>query len=535
MGYPSMRGPRNLDPTEEADLRRRTKLLLIGIIVPAVLMLCLPAFVQAAEHTPLKAMNGKRIGVQTGSTFDAIVQKSLPNAQIEYYNSYADMVEALTSHKIDGFPGDEPVIQMIAAENPRLHILEDRLESFEFGIVLPKTEKGEALKRELDDWISKQNSSGELQKMKDKWTTGPDNQKTIPNYSSLPAPKGTLTLATEGAYPPMNYYRDNEVVGLEIDLAARFCESAGYGLEITPMNFDGILPAVQSDKADFALAGITITDERKESVLFSDPYYVGGTVMAVLAAPQAGAGAEGAASSFVGGIVESFQKTFLRESRWQMFLDGVGTTLVITLLSIVLGTILGFVVFLLCRNGGHITNSIRGLFMWLVQGMPGVVLLMILYYIVFGSFSIGGVAVSVVAFTLTFGTTVFGLIKMGVGAVDVGQREAAYALGYSERKTFFKIILPQALPHAAEPFKGEVVNLIKATSIVGYIAVQDLTKMGDIVRSRTYEAFFPLIAITIIYFALEGLLGLLVSRIEFSFDPKRRTKDDILKGVKTDD
>jgi polar amino acid transport system substrate-binding protein len=173
--------------------------------------------------------------------------------------------------------------------------------------------------------------------------------------------------------------------------------------------------------------------------------------------------------------------------------------------------------------------------MWLIQGMPGVVLLMILYYVVFGSFSIGGVAVSVVGFTLTFGTTVFGLLKMGVGAVDEGQREAAYALGYSNRKTFFSIILPQALPHIIAPYKGEVVNLIKATSIVGYIAVQDLTKMGDIVHSRTYEAFFPLIAITIIYFALEGLLGLIVSRIAITFDPKRRTKDKILKGVITDD
>ena len=167
--------------------------------------------------------------------------------------------------------------------------------------------------------------------------------------------------------------------------------------------------------------------------------------------------------------------------------------------------------------------------------MPGVVLLMILYYIVFGSFSIGGIAVSVVAFTLTFGTSVFGLLKMGVGAVDAGQREAAFALGYSDRKTFFKIILPQALPHIADSFKGEVVNLIKATSIVGYIAVQDLTKMGDIVRSRTYEAFFPLIAITIIYFALEGLLGYLVSRIQISIDPKRRSDEDVLKGVKTHD
>ena len=143
--------------------------------------------------------------------------------------------------------------------------------------------------------------------------------------------------------------------------------------------------------------------------------------------------------------------------------------------------------------------------------------------------------VAVIGFTLTFGASVFSLLKMGVGAVDGGQYEAAYALGYSSRRTFFKIILPQALPHVMSAYKGEIVGLIKATSIVGYIAVQDLTKMGDIVRSRTYEAFFPLIAITVIYFVLEGLLGVLVSRIGVNFNPKRRKAADILKGVKTDD
>jgi len=143
--------------------------------------------------------------------------------------------------------------------------------------------------------------------------------------------------------------------------------------------------------------------------------------------------------------------------------------------------------------------------------------------------------VAVIGFTLTFGSAVFGLLKMGVGAVDIGQYEAAYALGYSNRRTFFKIILPQALPHVLPAYKGEIVSLIKATAIVGYIAVQDLTKMGDIVRSRTYEAFFPLIAVTIIYFVLEELVGMLVSRITVDFDPKHRKAEKILKGVKIDD
>jgi polar amino acid transport system substrate-binding protein len=196
---------------------------------------------------------------------------------------------------------------------------------------------------------------------------------------------------------------------------------------------------------------------------------------------------------------------------------------------------LGFLVFMLCRNGDIVANSVTRFSMWLVQGMPMVVLLMILYYIIFGSVAISGIFVAVIGFTLTFGASVFGLLKMGVGTIDRGQYEAAYALGYANRRTFFRIILPQAIPHILPAYKGEIVGLIKATAIVGYIAVQDLTKMGDIVRSRTYEAFFPLIAVTVIYFVLEGLLGFLVSKIQIRMNPKKRKPESILKGVNVHD
>ena len=295
------------------------------------------------------------------------------------------------------------------------------------------------------------------------------------------------------------------------------------------MAFEGMLAAVQTGKVDFAISGIAITEERKESVLFSDPYYTGGTLMAVLRAGKA------EETGFWAGIRSSFQKTFLREERWRLFASGVVTTLVITLLSIILGTALGFAVFMICRNGNPAANLITHFCLWLVQGMPMVVLLMVLYYVIFGTVSISGILVAVIGFTFTFGSSVFGLLKMGVGAVDVGQYEAAWALGYSDRRTFFKIILPQALPHVLPAYRGGIVSLIKATAIVGYIAVQDLTKMGDIVRSRTYEAFFPLIAVTIIYFLLEELVGLIASRITISFNPKRRKAEQILKGVKIDD
>ena len=483
------------------------------------------------KYTSVSQLKSARIGVQTGTPFDEIVLESLPDARISYYNTYPDLAAALQADKIDGFPGDEPVLRMMAAENQHLTVLGDRLDSFEFGVVFPKTEAGDTIKARFDAWIASVQESGELEKIVRKWTEGSEEEKTLPDYAALRAPNGVLVMATEGAYPPMNYFREGELVGMEVDLAARFCEACGYGLTVKSFNFDGILPAVQSGKADFAIAGITITEERKQSVNFSVPYYEGGTMIAVLRADQPADASDAPPPSALESIWLSFEKTFLRENRWQLFLEGVLNTLLITVLSVLFGTALGFLVFMLCRGGNPLANGVTRFCMWLVQGTPMVVLLMILYYIIFGSVAISGIFVSVIGFTLTFGAAVFGLLKMGVGAVDPGQYEAAYALGHSSRHTFFRIILPQAVPHVLPSYQGEIVGLIKSTAIVGYIAVQDLTKMGDIVRSRTYEAFFPLIAVTVIYFLLEGLLGFLVGRVRISIDPRKRSPEKILKGV----
>ncbi len=494
---------------------------------------------QMAEQSPQKSgsgleyLNGKRIGVQTGTSFDAMVKEKLPDAEIEYYNTKADLVAALTGNKIEAFAVDEPVAQLVMHENEQITFLPEYLDEYDFALVFSKNEAGERLRDQFNHFLA-QLPDGTLDALAIKWFGEDETAKTMPDIAALSAKNGTLRLATESGYAPFEYVRDGKVVGYDMELAALFCQACGYGLEIVDMNYDAVLPAVQTGKCEFAAAGISITPERAETVSFSEPNYSGGVVLAVLKADQLPA-AGTAEETFWDSVAASFTRTFIRENRWKLFLDGIGTTMLITLLAILFGTALGFLLFMLCRNGNPIANGATRFSMWLVQGTPMVVLLMILYYVIFGSVSISGIVVAVIGFTLTFGASVLGLLKMGVGMIDQGQYEAAYALGHSNRHTFFKIILPQAIPHVMPAYQGEIVGLIKATAIVGYIAVQDLTKMGDIVRSRTYEAFFPLIAVTVIYFLLEGLLGLAVSRIRVSMDPKKRKREKILKGVNVHD
>ena len=207
--------------------------------------------------------------------------------------------------------------------------------------------------------------------------------------------------------------------------------------------------------------------------------------------------------------------------------------MIITVSSIFCGMLLGFIAFMFCRTGSVIANAITKFSVWLIKGTPIVVLLMILYYVIFGHVNISGIIVSIIAFTLIFGTSVYRMLTFGTGAVDRGQTEAAYALGFTDMQTFFTVILPQAALHFMPSFKEEVTMLIKSTSVVGYIAVQDLTKMGDIVRSRTYEAFFPLIAVAVIYFVLAGMLNIIVNIIHVRITPSKRKAEDILKGIDT--
>ena len=470
-------------------------------------------------------LEGKRIGVVTGSIHDGLITKRLSNVEIVYFAELSDLPVALEAGRIDAFTCPESTAMLMRNEHEGLRWLDEHLVDAPLGFAFAKTDEGKDLNRRFSEFILASKENGVIDQLRGKWFGSDESVKTMDDYHALPDTNGILTLATAGTQVPFTYVKDNMIVGYEIELAALFCAENGYGLHIEQMNFDGLIAAVQTGKCDFACSCLAMTDERKESVDFSESHYKESVVVVVSNVKPAEA-----EKGFFASIGESFEKTFIRENRWQLFLEGIGTTMLITVLSIIFGTLLGFAVFMLCRNGNPAANLITRFFVWLVQGMPVVVLLMILYYVIFGKVAISGAAVSVVGFTLVFGSAVYAMLLSGVGAIDHGQLEAAYALGYTNRRAFFRIILPQALPHFMPAYKGEITALIKATAVVGYVAVQDLTKMGDIVRSRTYEAFFPLIAVAVIYFGLAAILTFIVKRIEIRIDPRRRSKKQIMKG-----
>ena len=485
----------------------------------------------SSGYTRLDELEKKRIGVTTGSVQALQAAERFPDAEFYYFNNAVDMLGALRADKIDAFADAEALVRYMATENPDLVCLEERLsEGMKVGAVFPRTAEGQALCDQFSAFIREIRQNGVYDEIMDVWFGTDGAKRVVPDLHDLPATNGTLRMAADTALVPFTYIKDGEPVGIDVDTVVRFCREYGYALEIVPMDFAAIIPSVVSGKVDFAGGGVAYTPERAESVLYSEATYEGGSVVAVLKSAEAPK-----KTGLWGSVRESFEKTFLREERWKLFVSGIGTTLLITALSIAFGTALGFGVFLLCRRGSPVANGAVRFCVWLVQGMPMVVLLMILYYIVFGKASISGTIVSVIAFTLVFGASMYGMLKSGVGAVDKGQTEAAQALGYSDRRAFFRVVLPQALPHFLPAYMGEITATVKATAIVGYVAVQDLTKMGDIVRSRTYEAFFPLIATAVIYFILAALLTAAARRVTARLDWRRRGGSGLLKGVETHD
>ena len=478
------------------------------------------------EYKSFDELNGKTVSMLTGAPFEDLVSSKVPDVkEYTYYTSMADMLLGLKSGKTDAILNNNAVSQLAVNRDSEIAFFPETLRDCAFGIAFTKGNDMAEVWQEAYDKIPRET----VDQLWEKWT-GSDDSAKILMEQDWPGNGGTVEVAACDALEPMSYAGEGgQLCGFDVEVILLMAKELDIHVNFTGMDFSAALAAVQAGKCDMACGSIVISDERKEKMDFVE-YYPAAIVLVVRSAEAAEPD-----TSLWGSIKSSFYKTFIRESRYKLFIKGTLTTLLITLCSIIFGTILGFFVYMACRRGNVFANKLTGTFVWIVQGLPVVVLLMVLYYIIFGSTHISGIFVSIVAFTLVFGAATFGMLKAGVNAVDKGQTEAAYALGYSDIKCFFRIILPQAIPHFLPAFKGEVVSLAKATAIVGYIAVQDLTKMGDIIRGRTYDAFFFLFAVALIYFMIGSLLRFLIGWIESAVDPKKRKKDNILKGVRTDD
>lgn len=225
--------------------------------------------------------------------------------------------------------------------------------------------------------------------------------------------------------------------------------------------------------------------------------------------------------AFIQEFIDDFQRNFITDNRWKYIVDGLKTTLLVTFLALILGVLLGFVVAIVRATYDKtkklkVLNWICNIYITVIRGTPVVVQLLIIMYVVFASVNIEKIVVAVLAFGLNSGAYVAEIVRSGIMSVDEGQFEAGRSLGFNYVQTMVYIIMPQAFKNILPALGNEFIVLLKETSVAGYVALKDLTKGGDIIRSRTYS-YMPLIATALIYLVLvlgfSKLLGLLERRL----------------------
>lgn len=218
-------------------------------------------------------------------------------------------------------------------------------------------------------------------------------------------------------------------------------------------------------------------------------------------------------------LADSFYRNFIYEDQWKYITEGLGVTLEVTFFAVILGIVLGFLIAIIRathdKTGRHgFLNGVCNVYLTVIRGTPVVIQLLITYFVIFGSVNIDKVLVAVIAFGINSGAYVAEIIRSGIMSVDQGQFEAGRSIGFNYSQTMIHIILPQAFKNVLPALANEFIVLLKETSVAGYIALQDLTKGGDIIRSRTYDAFMPLIAVALIYLVLVMMFNALVKRLE---------------------
>lgn len=218
-------------------------------------------------------------------------------------------------------------------------------------------------------------------------------------------------------------------------------------------------------------------------------------------------------------FADAFYLNFIKDERWKYITAGLKTTLTVTFFAVIMGILLGFLVAIVRSTHDKtgklkILNIFCNLYLTVIRGTPVVVQLLITYFVIFSSVNINKVVVAVIAFGVNSGAYVAEIIRSGIMSVDSGQFEAGRSIGFTYGQTMLYIILPQAFKNVLPALANEFIVLLKETSVAGYIALEDLTKGGDIIRSRTYNAFMPLIGVAIIYLIMVMIFNYFVKCLE---------------------
>ena len=426
-------------------------LLMAALMATFIVGLCACGKSDSKKVACVDDLEGAKIGVQLGTTGDIYVsdyENDGSGTKVERYNKGADAVQALKVGKIDCVVIDEQPALAFVKENKGLKILDEEFTNEDYAFCLKKGNT--ELRDKVNTALEKLQQDGTVQSIIDNYIGSEDQVGKTPYVKKdIDRSNGTLKVGTNAEFPPYEYYEDNKVTGIDMDIMQAIADELGMDMQVEDMQFDAIIAAVSSGKVDVGAAGFTVTEDRQKNVDFTDTYI---TTKQEIIVKDSQSG-----SSI--GIKEKLYDNFVKDNRYMYIVKGLGNTIVITIFAVMLG-------------------------------------------------------IAVIAFGLNSAAYVAEIVRSGIMSVDIGQFEAGRSLGLNYRQTMKLVIIPQVVKNILPALLNEFISLLKETSISGYIGMMDLTKGGDIIRSNTYEAFIPLIAVALIYLVIVMLLSHGVSKLE---------------------
>lgn len=462
-------------------------------------------------------LTGHKVCLLEGSIQQDYANSYLKDKDIDfvYFPGATDCLLALNQGKADVFFAADLYAYNESFHRQHLkicHVIEEINAPVAFGIKKGRLD----LVNDLNAFQDSLAQCGVKEELVSRWfnpeNTNYHNCVKFPPTSGKPQGDGpVLKIGISGIKPPATLMIDNLWTGAEIEFLQRYAQSRGMEVQIDVYDFGSLIPALETDKVDIVASTLAINDERKQKIEFSDVFT--SVKAAFITADPDFVQSQG----FWSKLKESAYYSLVAENRWKLLVDGLWITLWIAICSLILGSVFGAGVCWLTMSKRKFFRWIGNSYVIILRNLPMLVLLMLMFYVFLAGLGLPTVVVAILAFALNSAAYISEIYRTGIESVDRGQTEAGLALGFTTWQTFWYIVAPQAARRALPVFKGQAVALLKGTSIVGYISIIDLTKASDLIRSASFEAFFPLLIVSIIYFILAWLftwvLDLLFKRI----------------------
>ena len=477
-------------------------------------------------------IDGHSIAVILGTAQEKYAEEHFAKSRIFSYNSFVDSVDAVLAGRADIILITEELAADLIKTKPELTALSVPVYQYQAGIALRKGNS--TLLHEWNTFLKQIRDDGTFETMSRRWSSSADSsQQVIPSLENR-GDQGTLVVGTDFTlgHPRAYYDSQRRPIGFEYELSMRFAAHLGKKLKVEDVSAGALIPALQSGKIDCAVSGLIITEERLKQVDFTDPYFddsmlAVGRKELIEFLPINETDQNEIDSVFERTktwFVNAVEANLIRENRYLLILEGLWTTLLISITAMALGTGIGaFLCAMLLSRQAFLRGSAKT-YIALLWGTPSLVLLMFFYYVFFASINIGPVLVAILAFGMNIGANLAEIMCAGIRSVDSNQIEAGRAMGMTAFQTFRWITFPQATDIVLPMYQSAFTTLLRGTSVVGYVAIRDLTKAGDLIRSRTFDAAFPLLIVTIIYLLLSYLTSLI-----FSYLCNRKRKPSVSK------